>query len=74
LIFEAIGMAEKIQVTPEEMMGRMQSIAQSLNQKIEAVQNYYREHNLFPSLASQILEEKVLDFLIAEAKVKEEKK
>jgi len=70
LIFEAVAMAEKIQVSPEEMIARVQTIAQSLGQKPEAVQHYYREHNLFPSLASQILEEKVLDFLIAEAKVK----
>ncbi|MFO1520182.1 MAG: trigger factor [bacterium] len=73
LIFEAVALAEKVEVKPEELGARVQSIAASLGQKPEAVEQYYRQHNMFPMLITQILEEKVLDFLLAEAKISAKK-
>ncbi|MBL7685791.1 MAG: trigger factor [Deltaproteobacteria bacterium] len=69
LIFEAIALAEKIEVTPQEMSSRVVGIAQSVGQKPEVVDQYYRENKMYPMLVSQILEEKVLDYLISQAKV-----
>jgi trigger factor len=69
-LFEAVAQAETIKVAPEELRTRMENIASSLGQKVEVVEQYYREKNMMPMIYGQILEEKVLDFLIAEASVK----
>ncbi len=69
LLFEAIAEAEQIKVTPEEMATRIQTLANSMGQKPEVVQHYYREQNLYPVLVTQILEKKVLDFLISQSEI-----
>jgi trigger factor len=69
LIFEAVAQEEKIQVQAEEISARIASISQSLGQKPEVVGQYYREHNMLPMIVAQVVEEKVLDFLLSEAKM-----
>jgi trigger factor len=69
LLFEAVAREEKIQVQADEISTRITSIAQSLGQKPEVVGQYYREHNMLPMIIAQVVEEKVLDFLLSEAKM-----
>lgn len=69
-LFDAIAHAEAIQITAEEMKGRIEEIAKNMGQPPEAVAAYYQRQQMLPMIQNQIMEEKILDFLIAEAKVK----
>jgi len=69
LLFDAVARHENIQVSGEEIKARIAKIAAGYGQNPEVVERYYNEQRLLPHLQTQILEEKILDFLIAEANV-----
>ena len=73
LLFDAIGKTENIQASVEELRNRIAQIAQSIGQTAEVVERHYYQNNMLHMLQAQILEEKVLDFLIAAAKIEEVK-
>ena len=71
-LVEAIGQKEELKITDEDMMAELQSIAQRNNAPVDTVRDYYREQNLFPQLATELLEKKVRVFLRENATITEE--
>jgi len=73
-ILDEIAFKEKVEVTEKEVDDRIKNIAQSINQKYEDVKKRYTDEGLLGGLAEEIKEAKVLDLLLKEAEVIEEKK
>lgn len=71
LILEKIADLEKISVSEEDINVSLEKLAKRLNQRVEAVKNFYQQRNLMDELRHKILEEKTLDFLLENAKIKE---
>jgi trigger factor len=68
-VIERIAEKEKLQVTEQEMIGELRGIAKRNNSSFEEVRDFYRQQNLFPQLAMEILERKVRRFLRESAKI-----
>lgn len=71
LILNKIAEMEKLSVSEAELEGKLEQIAAQVNQRPEAVKNYYLKKNLLEDLRAQMLEEKTLDFLLSKAKIRE---
>jgi trigger factor len=71
LLLEKIAESEKLSVSDAEMEAKLEKMAAQLNQRVEAVKNYYQKQGLLEDLRGQILEEKTLDFLLSKALIKE---
>jgi len=70
LLLAAIARQEDIRVSNEEIEARLQSIAESNNVALEVVKKSY-SGNARQGLAAQMTEDKVLEFLVSEAKIEE---
>lgn len=70
-IFENIAKKENIVVEKEEMDKRIELLAESYNQKKEALLKYLHEKNLLEDLHGELWEEKIVSFLIDTAKIEE---
>lgn len=70
LILEKIAEVEKLSVRETEIEEKLEKLAAQLKQRVEAVKNYYRKKDLGEDLRAQMLEEKTLDFLLSQAKIK----
>ena len=68
-LVERIAEAEKIQVSEQELVGELRSIAQRNRTSVEEVRDFYQQQNLFPQLAMEILERKIRAFLRENAKL-----
>ncbi len=71
-LFEAVAKLENISITHEEIHDHLRKIAQSVGQPEQVVERYYHENKMIPMLQSQILEEKIYDFLLSVSNVKDE--
>ncbi|NJC88741.1 MAG: trigger factor [Desulfuromonas sp.] len=71
LLLEAIGKQEGIAVEDGEVDGRLEEIAKMANAPLEMVQKYYAGAEAREGLLAQINEEKVVRFLIDNARVTE---
>ncbi len=71
-ILEKIAQIENIKVNDEELEKDIELIAQKLNRDMNEVKRNLEEKDLLSSLRQQLLEEKMLDFLLQEAEVSEE--
>ncbi len=71
LILENVAEKEKITVSDEEMDQKLEQLAAQMNQRVEAVKSYYRKRDRLEDLRAMIREEKTLDFLLGQAKIKE---
>jgi trigger factor len=71
LILEKVAEKEKITVSDEEMNQKLEQLAVQLNQRVEAVKNYYQKKDRLEDLRAMMREEKTLDFLLSRAKIKE---
>jgi len=71
LLLEAIGRQEGIAVEAAEIDGRLEEIATMANAPLEAVKQYYAGEEARSGLMVQILEEKVVHFLLDKAQVTE---
>jgi trigger factor len=71
LIVEAIGDAEQLLVTNEELEAELASIAERNQTTIEEVREYYAQNNLAQQMAIEVLERKVRAYLYENAEVKE---
>ncbi len=69
LILEKVAEAEKLSVSEDEVEQRLQRLATQLNQRVEAVKNYYEKKDRLEDLRALMLEEKTLDFLLSKAKI-----
>lgn len=72
-ILDDIAVKEKIDINDSDIEDRLKSIALSTGQSVEEVKKYYEKENLLGGLAEEIKEGKVLEFLLKEADVVEEK-
>ncbi len=69
LILEKVAEVEKLSISEDEMEQRLQQLATQLNQRVEAVKNYYEKKDRLEDLRVLMLEEKTLDFLLNKAKI-----
>lgn len=70
-ILEAVAQKEKIEVTPQELQNRVTQMAKLYGRPLPEVIEHYKKNNLFPQLASQIMIEKTIDFIIEKAKLED---
>ncbi|MBW2476563.1 MAG: trigger factor, partial [Deltaproteobacteria bacterium] len=71
LLLEAIGTQEKIVAAESDIDDKLKDIAKMSNAPIESVKKYYAAPDARHSLMAQIAEEKVIEFLLSKATVKE---
>lgn len=71
LLLEAVARQEQFKVETSEIDDKLQQIAQMANAPLEAVRSYYGADENRRSLIAQIVEEKAVQFLLAQAKVDE---
>lgn len=72
-ILDDIASKENIQVSQKDIDEKLKSIALSQGQSQEEVKNYYERENLLEGLGEEIKEEKVLEFLVKQGAITEEK-
>ncbi|MFH1061421.1 MAG: trigger factor [Candidatus Omnitrophota bacterium] len=73
-VLENIALAEKIKVEQKEFDDRIGEIAASYNQKKEEVMKYLTEKNLLENIHWEVWEEKIIAYLLDNAKVSEASK
>jgi len=73
LLFDSIALQNHLEVTEEEIQAKLATIAEHYKQPVETIYKYYQEQNLLRPLFNQILEEKTLEFLLAQADIAEVK-
>jgi trigger factor len=71
LLLEAIGKQEGIAVEEGEIDGRLEEIARMANAPVEMVKKYYAGEEARDGLLAQITEEKVVRFLLDQARITE---
>lgn len=71
LILEAIGRQESIRADESEIDAKLEEIAAMSNAPLETVKKYYSAPEARVGLMAQITEEKVIGFLLENAKIKE---
>lgn len=73
LILEAIGRQESIRADENEIDAKLEEISSMSNAPLETVKKYYAAPEARVGLMAQIAEEKVISFLLENAKIKEVK-
>ena len=73
LIFAEISKLENIAVGEEELEQVIASIAKSQNTQVSKIKKYYKDNNLMDDVRVKLTDEKVIRFLVSEAKIKEVK-
>jgi trigger factor len=73
LILEKIAAREQLAVSDPELDARLEKMAAGLNQRVEALKNYYQKENRLQNLRALMLEEKTLDFLLSKATITEKR-
>ena len=68
-LFDAIARQEKIGVAEDDIRLEIESIAERHGVSPQEVQTYYQENKMLPDLQLGVLERKVRDFLIENAKI-----
>jgi trigger factor len=71
LILEKVAETEKIAVSDAELEQKLEQLAAQMNQRVEAVKSFYQKKDRLEDLRAVMLEEKTLDFLLSQAKVKD---
>ena len=71
LILQKIAEMEKLSVSEAELEERLEKMAAQVNQRAEALKSYYQKEGLLEDLRAQILEERALDFLLSQSKIRE---
>ena len=73
LTFAEISKLENIVVGEEELEQVIASIAKSQNTQVSKIKKYYKDNNLMDDVRVKLTDEKVIRFLVSEAKIKEVK-
>lgn len=71
LLFEEIAKKESIEVGEKEIEDKIAEIADSVGQKAENVRKYYEGKDARERLKNRLVTEKILDFIIQKAEIKE---
>jgi len=72
LLYHQIAEKEKIQVTPEEIEAWLKDFARDYRMKMEEARKLLENPSQAKRIKEELLEQKVLDFLLKNAKIKEE--
>jgi trigger factor len=70
-LFRSIIEKEDIDVTSEELSAKLDEMVASYGEQAQAMRTYFEEPKLKEDIKQRLLEEKVLDYLVSEAKVTE---
>ncbi|MDO8527365.1 MAG: hypothetical protein Q7T03_06750 [Deltaproteobacteria bacterium] len=70
LILDQIAQEAKIDVTEEELEGRLAVIAQSLKKPLPEIKSHYEKNHLLGSLKNRLIHEKTLEFVLNESKIR----
>ncbi len=68
-IFRAIAEAESLEVGEDDIEARLQEIAKRQEREVAEVSAQYQKDNMLESLKEELLDEKVVDFLLERAKI-----
>jgi trigger factor len=71
LIFAEISKIENISIEDKEVGDYLAAFASSQNVPIDKVLKYYKDNNLMDDVRVKLTDEKVIQFLISSAKIKE---
>lgn len=71
LLLEAIARKEQVKVEEGELDGKLEEIAAMANAPLDAVKNHYGNAEARRGLVAQVVEEKVIRFLLEQAQVRE---
>jgi len=71
LLLEAVTRQENLSFDDAEIDSKIEQIAEMANAPVDAVKNYYSGEGMRDQLVGQILEEKAIEFLLAQSKIKE---
>lgn len=72
LLLDAIGDEEQIEVTKEEVDGRLERIAERGQMPVDQIRRTFRDNGRLERIESDIREEKVVDFLVQHADIQVE--
>ena len=64
LLIERVAQLESIEVTDAEIDEKLQALADSRGQQIEAIRGYFQKENAIEDLRGRLLQEKVIDWLL----------
>lgn len=73
IVLGEISRAEDIKVSEEDINENLAGIAQNYNISVDQVRDIYRENKLLEGLEANLAEQKVIDFIIENAKIQEVK-
>jgi trigger factor len=71
IVLGAISRAEDVKVSETDIDDNLSGIAQSYNIPVDQVRDIYRENKLLEGLEANLAEQKVIDFIIENAKIEE---
>jgi trigger factor len=72
LLLDAIGDEEQIEVTKEEVDGRLERIAERGQMPVDQIRRTFRDNGRLERIESDIREEKVVEFLVQHADIQVE--
>ncbi|MCC6301602.1 MAG: trigger factor [Gammaproteobacteria bacterium] len=73
LLVSEIVREQRFRVGPEQVRARVESLASSYENPAEAIQWYYADRNRISSVEQLVLEDQVVDWIMGQARVTEEK-
>ncbi len=68
-ILQEIARQEKVSVSKEEVKQRVEQIAKRVNRTVEETNQYFEQKQLYSGLIEEITQEKIIEFLLKEAKI-----
>ncbi len=68
-ILQEIALQEKVSVSEEEVKQRIEQVAKRANQTVEAVDRYFEQKQLYSGFVEEMTQEKIIEFLLKEAKI-----
>lgn len=71
-VIEAIARKEELSISDQDILAELRDIARRNGATLDEVRDYYGKNNLFPQLATELLEKKVRRFLREKANLTEE--
>ena len=70
-LFEAIAQKENIEVKDEDLNVKLEELAKMYRQNVDVIKEQFEKNGTLPQMSAQLRDEKILDFLIDNANIKE---
>lgn len=71
IILGEIAKLEEIKVTDNDINDNLKSVAEAYNMPVEQVRDVYEQNNMLDGLSANLAEQKVIDFVLENAKIEE---